>query len=197
MKNTALVLVLMALGFSTWGQKIMETGTYTDQRDGHVYKTITIDIDTLSRVAVKRTWYAENNRYNVEGSHCYKDVDAYCEKYGRLYTFDGAVESCPQGWRVPTIEDWTDIFNLYGGIHEAGNSIKEAGESGLNLQYEGFGEPGGYYHSIGVEGYYWDAEEKSNEHAGLITIHKGTGEIYHAQTAKYHRNATRCILVHE
>ena len=98
---------------------------------------------------------------------------------------------------MPTIADWREIFALYGGIHKAGEAIKEAGESGLNLQYEGFGEPGGYYHSVGVEGYYWDSEEKSAEHAGLISIHKGTGEIYHAQTEKYHRNATRCILDHE
>ncbi|MEQ9006541.1 MAG: hypothetical protein RLP12_01565, partial [Ekhidna sp.] len=42
-------------------------GTYTDPRDGQVYKTITF-IREHHGAFIKRTWYAENVKFNVPGS---------------------------------------------------------------------------------------------------------------------------------
>ena len=175
-----------------------ELGTFTDSRDGYSYKTVTFKLDDDgSGLDRQRIWFAENLRYNANDSHCYRDLEPYCEKFGRLYTYTSALESCPEGWRVPTATDWFELFALYGGIHKAGNIIKEDGESNLNLQYAGFTRPDGHFHGVGIEGYYWDSEEVSAKDSGLIIIHDGTGEIYHGKSGKTTRNATRCIKNHE
>ncbi|MBO4436868.1 MAG: hypothetical protein J5791_08310 [Fibrobacter sp.] len=131
-------------------------GTMTDDRDGKVYKTFSIEVEGETY-----TWLAENLNYAVDNSWCYEDDPANCEKYGRLYStwaafnvprdtqyiakvraqdsvwqFEGedadeyseayqaararlievldSVDGqgvCPNGWHVPAISDWENLFN--------------------------------------------------------------------------------------
>ena len=68
-------------------------GEMTDERDGRVYKTITID--------GKATWMAENLNYAYlqptstldSSSWCYKNEPDSCTKYGRLYIWSAVMDS--------------------------------------------------------------------------------------------------------
>lgn len=170
-----------------------EFGEFTDARDGKVYKTVTIDIALEGGVYVKRTWMAQNLAYEVPESFCYKNESAYCEAFGRLYTFKAAKEACPDGWHVPTIAEWNLLFNTFGGIREAGIAIQKGGESGLDLVLGGFGDPGRVFKNVGISGNYWDAEKKSDNTSGLISVQKGSKEIYHSVIGDWHRNSCRCV----
>ena len=94
----------------------VEFGSLTDERDGHVYRTVEID---------GVTWMAENLNYkggDKEVGACYKDDPANCEITGRFYKwadFMNAADSgdaltnhgiCPEGWEVP---DTTLFQNLF------------------------------------------------------------------------------------
>ncbi len=171
----------------------VEPGTLTDPRDGQVYKTVTIDIVLEGDVTVKRTWMAQNLNFEVPESFCYKNESAYCEAYGRLYTFKAAVEACPEGWHVPTIGEWNLLLQTFGGIREAGIAIQKGGKSGLDLIPGGFGDPGSIFKNIGISGNYWDAEKKSDNTSGLISVQKGSKEVYHSVIGDWHRNSCRCI----
>ncbi|MDR2692779.1 MAG: hypothetical protein LBB74_00995 [Chitinispirillales bacterium] len=44
---------------------------------------------------------AENLNINTgAGSMCYNDNNSYCDKYGRLYTWNAAKTVCPSGIRT-------------------------------------------------------------------------------------------------
>lgn len=174
-----------------------ESGELTDPRDGKTYKTVTIDIMLEGGVTVKRTWMAQNLAYEVPESFCYKNESAYCEAFGRLYTFKAAVEACPDGWHVPTIAEWKLLFNTYGGIQNAGVALQKDGESGLDLTLGGFGDPGRVFKNVGISGNYWDAEKKSDNTSGLISVQKGSKEIYHSVIGDWHRNSCRCVKDYE
>ena len=170
------------------------TFTFTDSRDGTEYKAIEFAIPLEGGVYIKRSWMAENLRYEVgQGSFCYKDEPAYCEKFGKLYVYEKAVEACPEGWRVPTTNDWMLLFSAYGGLHSAGLALMEGGESGMDLLLGGFGDASGLYKGISIEGNYWDSEEMSENTAGIITFHQGSSEVFHSKIGKKNRSMTRCI----
>lgn len=77
------------------------SGLFTDHRDGMDYVWIRIG---------DQVWMGENLNYKTEkGSMCYKDKEKNCDRFGRLYDFKTAQKVCPDGWHLPSIEEWTKL----------------------------------------------------------------------------------------
>jgi len=140
-----------------------QTGTFTDPRDGQKYRTVKIG---------NLTWMAQNLNYETDKSWCYDNSDSNCQKYGRLYEWDVAMEACPMGWRLPDCADWSDLVMAVGGGRIAGKKLKSKtgwGNNGNGTDEFGFSAlPGGSYHSdnrgpwawslsFGFEGKWWSA----------------------------------------
>ncbi|MDR0515795.1 MAG: fibrobacter succinogenes major paralogous domain-containing protein [Fibromonadaceae bacterium] len=102
---------------------------FCDERDGHKYVYVTTGEGTTAQ-----TWMAENLNYEAEGSKCYDDDDENCEKYGRLYDWNTAMKSCPEGWHLPSRDEWDILRTVIGGREIAGK-LKTA--SGWNDGYKG------------------------------------------------------------
>ena len=59
---------------------------------------------------------AENlNVYTPSGSRYYNnDSMSYAETYGRLYTWNTAINSCPINWHLPSDEEWMELEVILG-----------------------------------------------------------------------------------
>jgi uncharacterized protein (TIGR02145 family) len=140
-----------AISFTT--KQIIIDGSFTDQRDGTIYKTIAIG---------SQVWMAENLRYlpSVSGPGIGSITIPYYYVYGYdgtnvdsakaisnfttngvLYNWPAAMAGaassstnqsgvqgvCPTGWHLPSDEEWTQLTDYLGGGHVAGGKLKEVG----------------------------------------------------------------------
>ena len=90
-------------------------GTFVDERDGQTYKYTTIG---------NQVWMAQNLNYHVEkGDKCmYEDDD--CALKGRLYNIENIFDACPNGWHLPSNEEWMKMLKKMGGTDIAGARLK-------------------------------------------------------------------------
>jgi len=51
----------------------------------------------------------------MEDSYCYDGKVENCKTYGRLYTWEAAQRACPEGWHLPSDEEWYHLAFHFGG----------------------------------------------------------------------------------
>ena len=96
-----------------------ETGSFTDARDGKVYKTVKID---------DQVWMGENLAFKTEsGCWVYDDIKDYVKTHGYLYSWEAATTACPDGWHLPSMQDWWYLSNYLGGDEVSGGKLKQTG----------------------------------------------------------------------
>jgi uncharacterized protein (TIGR02145 family) len=171
-------------------------GVYNDLRDGKTYKTIKIG---------KQTWMAENLRYASTGEcWCYNDSSINCNKYGRLYDWSTAKESCPKGWHLPSEDEWTIMVNYIGGEEIAGGKLKS--KSGWNNPNEGATDscgfsalaggyrfPNGGYFYAGMFGSWWTSTEGNATFAWNRGMTYNNTTVYRSFFSKTYGRSVRCI----
>jgi len=129
---------------------------YTDTRNSQsqIYPTVILN---------GKRWFAKNLNYDANGSKCYGNTQANCDAYGRLYTWDIISGACPQGWLVPTDEEWEDLIKFAGG--KSAGIVLKAKDWGGNDDYDFSALPGGAYNGaafvgIGSSGSWWTSTNK-------------------------------------
>jgi uncharacterized protein (TIGR02145 family) len=197
----------------------LEYGTMTDQ-DGNTYKTITIG---------DQIWMAENLRTKkyVDGtkiSHV-KDHTAWFEKasgaycsynntenadsirtYGLLYNGYALASGkiAPEGWHIPTIEEWNIMIDYLGGNSVAHGHLKESGLVHWNSpntdadNLSGFTAlPGGFRECMEFmehsrSGWWWTASGV-NPNIRTVVLDYYYGEVCYAMQTNNKGLSIRCV----
>ena len=159
-------------------------GQLRDSRDGKTYSWVQL-IDG-------KRWMKQNLNFKSKDSYCFDDKGKNCDASGRLYTWNAAQKACPEGWRLPTEYDWTNLVNLYGGAKEAYKALLEGGDSPFSIQLSGLRRSNKDFCCTGEFGNYW-----TNDHSISNGIYMDFNSLFGSvQQDKYDKNTAlscRCV----
>jgi uncharacterized protein (TIGR02145 family) len=165
--------------------------TFTDSRDGKVYRKIAVGT---------QTWMGENLNYNARGSKCYKNDPTNCEEYGRLYDWSTAMTACPAGWHLANDAEWKNLEKYAGS--KAGNKLKSTTgwKKNTGTDYYGFlalpggnGFGDGSFEDAGNYGSWWSATQ-INARAAWIRFMEYNGQrVYKTGSVKTDLFSVRCV----
>jgi len=153
-------------------------GTLEDARDGQTYKTAKYG---------RMEWMAENLNYEYVPeneddrgfSGCYNDSKDSCAKYGRLYNMTAAGVSsgqdstgafvrgiCPEGWHVPSADEWALLKRSFGT-----DELLAESPVGFDLYYSGHGSlrDGSSYYGWGdFAGFWTTTKNLRGDHRSVV-----------------------------
>lgn len=206
--------------------------TITDARDSQVYKTVKIGsqiwmaqnlnyADFMTAPGLKgRSWCHDGNGLDN------------CEEYGRIYTWAAAIDSsgdfstvakgcgygnecsittsvrgiCPEGWHIPSNDEWNILFTAVGGDSTAGMMLKAASfdwkeyENKIGNGLDAFGfaalpaggrSSGDFY--VGSDAYFWSATEYNSRRAYRIGLSYSYERALLGGDDKSYGSTVRCL----
>ncbi len=199
-----------------------ETSSFIDARDNTEYTTVKIGDDW---------WMSENLNYDLKDpnnlndlndpnnlkdpnnhnnrnnrtseSDCYENNENNCAVFGRLYDYPSALIACPEGWKLPSDEDWQNLEKSIGmnkaEIAQYGNRgynestlLREFGNSGFNAKLSGAW--GGGFYNLHRAAYFWTSTEidQSNAWCREISDRLDIGRFKDLKTLRF---SVRCIKI--
>lgn len=172
------------------------SGSVVNDIDGNEYNTVTIGTQVWMSEDLKVTRYNDGTpipqvtrnedwaSLTTPAFTWYNNDDTNREEYGALYNWH-AVQTgklCPEGWRVPSDEDWIELISAYESNSKAGGALKEEGtdhwrspnsgatnESGFTALPGGYRSYNGTFNLLRASGYWWSTTEDSWYGAGNST----------------------------
>ena len=171
-----------------------------DSRDGQVYRLVTIGT---------QKWFAQNLNCKTPNSYYYENDESTGNIYGRLYTWENAIHTCPEGWHLPNDSEWQTLVDYLGGEEVAGGKLKESGtalwynsfpniagtnESGFTALPAGFRTREGLFASLGMFCYFWSTTQSGDDAANTWGLNYADDQVTWGHGAdKLEGFSVRCI----
>jgi len=112
---------------------------------------------------------------------------------------------CPEGWHLPSYDEWNTLFTAVGETSTAGTKLKST--SGWNGGGNGTGafgfsglpagsydSSGGYFCLVGNNAYFWSSTEYNSNYAYNMDLYYGTEGAYLFSSYKLNARSVRCLL---
>lgn len=159
--------------------------------------------DEIPEVKTTEEWETASKK--GKPAWCYYENDPKnAEKYGKIYNWYAIKDArglAPEGWRVPSNEDWEALIEVLG--EEAGKKIKSKNgweENGNGTNEAGFfAFPGGYrsgggnFTDLGKYSAWWSASSYTDIHAYGRCVHPNQDYIDDFDDHKGNGFSIRCL----
>lgn len=126
---------------------------FFDPKDDQLYDLVKIG---------DQVWFQRNYAFKAD-DNCWEmdKEEATVEKYGYLYTWEKAVELAPEGFRLPTHDDFLDLnryaANIYG--NDVGKELVVGGELNFNAYQYGYRKGDGTFEHQNTR--FWTSTEET------------------------------------
>jgi uncharacterized protein (TIGR02145 family) len=190
--------------------------------DSNLYHAITIGAQIWMAENLKVTSYNDGTDIPLVSEYwawAYSTTPGYCwynneivnnNPYGAMYNWYAVSTGklCPEGWHVPSDNEWTVLTNYLGGLSVAAGKLKETGVSHWNSpnsdatnESKFTAVPGGYrrfsdgsFFSIRDNASYWSSTSDTSPDAWsrAITLY-GTTDVRIISNDKSYGISIRCI----
>ncbi len=122
-------------------------GVWTDSRDGQSYRYTKVGklewmADNYNYVAAPGvgSWYYGQAERSVIVNGYALETEEERKEYGRLYDYYAARDYAPEGWRLPTSEEFNQLVIDLGGPLYARDQLIVGGSTGIDLNFSGYFE---------------------------------------------------------
>lgn len=170
--------------------------TFTDPRDATEYEVIRIG---------GKLWFAENLKFKTDNSLIYDKNDGNLKYFGRLYSWEEANTVCPEGWHLPSDEDWKALessigigqedLNKKGYRGENARKLIVHGETGFKVQFAGYFyyEANNYFQAHEFA-HFWTSTKFGNNYAWKRVFKKESDQINRTHVADIKdKCSVRCV----
>jgi len=165
--------------------------------------------DPIPQAKTHEEW--KKSGENKQPAWCYNENDPVNgEKYGKLYNWYAVNDSrglAPDGYHIPSDDEWTKLTDFLGGEKVAGTKMKSTdfwadyeGNSGNGTNESGFsGLPGGYrnydgtFRNIGEDGDWWSPAEYGTDFAWYRGLYYDYGFVARFNYFKRNGFSVRCL----
>jgi uncharacterized protein (TIGR02145 family) len=161
--------------------------------DGNVYQTIKIGDQWWMAENLKVTHFRNGEPLpyvaaitewidlSTPAQCFYFNDSTYLARYGRLYNWYAVEDSrnlAPQGWHIPSLDEWQTLTDDLGGLEVAGGKLKTTGttqwlppntgstnESGFSAKPGGCRDWTGHWTNVRHYAYFWSLTEADTTNA--------------------------------
>ena len=139
----------------------------------------------------------------------YENAGLYGEKYGKLYNWFAVNDLrglAPEGWHVPSDNEWTTLTTFLGGESVAGGKMKSTGTSlwqspntaatnsiGFTALPGGYRNGNGTFNFIGSAGHWWFSSEFNTVNAWGFVVVSSHGSALRGNLNKEVGFSVRCL----
>jgi len=112
---------------------------FKDERDNKYYSTVRIGDQCwmAENLNIGTKLYFDYYEFNTSTDnsiiekYCYNSLESNCDTYGGMYqwneamnyiTTEGAQGICPDGWHIPSLDDWTTLTTYIGSSYKCDES---------------------------------------------------------------------------
>jgi uncharacterized protein (TIGR02145 family) len=172
-------------------QLLENTTSLVTDVDGNIYQSVKIGTQIWLKKNLMVTKYQNRDPINevvldglwqnllIGGWSNIDNTSDNNETYGKLYNWFAVSDErklCPQGWKIPSDDDWTVLTSYLGGLDVAGGKLKSTGITfwqipnawANNLSYftglpSGYRDELGVFFGVGYYGLWWSSTSNGME----------------------------------